>query len=194
MNQFLRKTLIAAAVGAAFLAGSASAADTKSDTKPAAAAAKPAQVAPAAQPAKPAVDTAAIDAKFKGDKKAEYSYMVGMDVGRGLGSIKDEIDLKVVVEALEATIKGEKTTLTEPEALTVRQEFMQKLQAKQQAKTKEEAEKNQKEGDEFLAKNKTKKGVKVTESGLQYEVIKQGNGPKPKDTDIVKVEYTGTKI
>src|SRR5579885_157269 len=187
MSHFLRKTLTAAAIAAA-LAGSAfaGAADTPAKSEPA----KPA----AAAPAKPAVDTAAIDAKFKGDKKAEYSYMVGMDVGRGLGSIKDEIDLKVVVEALEATIKGEKTTLTEPEALTVRQEFMQKLQAKQQAKTKEEAEKNQKEGDEFLAKNKTKKGVKVTESGLQYEVIKQGNGPKPKDTDIVKVEYTGTKI
>jgi FKBP-type peptidyl-prolyl cis-trans isomerase len=189
MTQFLRKTLIAAAVAAAItVVSSASAADPKPASSPVA---KPAAVA---APAKPAADTAAIDAKFKGDKKAEYSYMVGMDVGRGLGSIKDEIDMNVVIQALQATIKGDKTTLNEQEALSVRQEFMQKLQAKQAAKTKEEAEKNQKEGDDFLAKNKSKSGVKVTASGLQYEVVKPGNGPKPKATDSVKVEYTGTKI
>jgi FKBP-type peptidyl-prolyl cis-trans isomerase len=201
MTQFLRKTLIAAAVAAAItVVGSASAADPKPATPPAA---KPVAAAPAtppaakpvaAAPAKPAVDTAAIDAKFKGDKKAEYSYMVGMDVGRGLGSIKDEIDMTVVIQALQATIKGDKTTLNEQESLSVRQEFMQKLQAKQAAKTKEDAEKNQKEGDDFLAKNKSKSGVKSTASGLQYEIVKAGSGPKPKATDTVKVDYTGTKI
>ncbi|HEY7872917.1 MAG TPA: FKBP-type peptidyl-prolyl cis-trans isomerase N-terminal domain-containing protein, partial [Rudaea sp.] len=121
MTKFLRKTLTAAAVAAALAAGSAGAADTK----PAAHAAT-AHAAPAAAAA-PAADKAAIDAKFKGDKKAEYSYMVGMDVGRGLGSIKDDIDVKTVIQALEATLKGEKTTLTEPEALAVRQDFMEKL-------------------------------------------------------------------
>jgi len=189
MTQFLRKTLIVAAVAAAItVVGSASAADTKPSAAP------PTAQPVATAPAKPAVDTAAIDAKFKGDKKAEYSYMVGMDVGRGLGSIKDEIDMNTVIQALQATIKGDKTTLTEPEALSVRQEFMQKLQARQAVKTKEDAEKNQKEGDDFLAKNKSKKGVKVTASGLQYEVVKEGAGPKPKATDSVKVDYTGTKI
>jgi FKBP-type peptidyl-prolyl cis-trans isomerase FkpA len=197
MTQFLRKTLTAAAVAAVLAAGSSAIA---ADTKPAATtpppAAKPAAAAPgaAAAPAKPAADIAAIDAKFKGDKKAEYSYMVGMDVGRSLGSIKEEVDVAVVIQALQASLKGEKTTLTEPESLAVRQEFMQKLQAKQAAKGKEEAEKNQKEGDDFLAKNKSKKGVKVTASGLQYEVVKEGSGPHPKPTDTVKVDYTGTKI
>ena len=190
MTQFLRKTLTAAAIAAALAAGSAGAADKPATPPPA----KPAAAAVAA-PAKPAApDTAAIDAKFKGDKKAEYSYMVGMDVGRSLGSIKDEVDVAVVIQALQASLKGDKTTLTEQEALTVRQEFMQKLQAKQAAKSKEDAEKNQKEGDDFLAKNKSKKGVKVTASGLQYEVIKEGSGAHPKATDTVKVDYTGTKI
>ena len=194
MTQFLRKTLTAAAVAAVLAAGSASAADPK----PADAAKAPPKPAAAQSgaiaPAKPAVDSAAIDAKFKGDKKAEYSYMVGMDVGRSLGSIKDEIDINTVIQALQASLKGEKLTLTDQEALTVRQEFMQKLQARQAAKSKEEAEKNQKEGDDFLAKNKTKKGVKVTTSGLQYEVVKEGTGAHPKATDTVKVDYTGTKI
>ena len=138
--------------------------------------AHPAMAAPGAAAPK-APDTSAIDAKFKGDKKAEYSYMVGMDVARGLTQIKDEIDLNIMVSALQASIKGTATTMTEAGAMTVRQEFVQKLQAKQMAKTKEEAEKNQKEGDDFLAKNKAKKGVKTTASGLQYEVVKEGSGP-----------------
>jgi len=190
MTKFLRKTLTAAAI-AAVLSGSAIAADPAA--KPAAPAAKPAQIATPA-PAKPAVDTAAIDAKFKGDKKAEYSYMVGMDVARGLSQVKDEIDINTVISALQAALKGEKTTLTEQESMQVRQEFMEKLRSKQAAKSKEEAEKNQKEGDEFLAKNKSKKGVKVTESGLQYEVVKEGSGAHPTKGDTVKVDYTGTKI
>ncbi|HMM58441.1 MAG TPA: FKBP-type peptidyl-prolyl cis-trans isomerase [Rudaea sp.] len=186
MTKFLRKTLTAAAVAAALAAGTAGAAETKPAT--------PAAHAAPAAAAAPAVDKAAIDAKFKGDKKAEYSYMVGMDVGRGLSSIKDDIDINVVIKALEATLKGEKTTLTEPEALAVRQDFMEKLRGEQQAKMKAEAEKNQKEGDDFLAKNKAKKGVKVTASGLQYEVVKQGTGARPVKTDSVTVNYVGTKI
>ena len=186
MTKFLRKTLTATAVAAALAAGSAGAAETKPAT--------PAAHAAPAAAAAPAVDKAAIDAKFKGDKKAEYSYMVGMDVGRGLTTIKDDIDINVVVKALEATLKGEKTTLTEAEALAVRQDFMEKLRGEQQAKMKAEAETNQKAGDEFLAKNKAKKGVKTTASGLQYEVIKEGSGAKPVKTDSVTVNYVGTKI
>jgi len=194
MNQFLRKTLTAAAIAAAIAAGPAFA-----DTPKPAPAAKPAAAAPkaampgAAPAAAPAVDTKALDAKFKNEKE-KYSYMVGMDVARSLGQIKDDIDVATVVQALQAALKGEKTTLTEPEAMAVRQEFMQKLQGKQAEKMKEQADKNQKEGDAFLAKNKDKPGVKVTASGLQYEVVKQGDGPKPKATDTVKVDYTGTKI
>ena len=191
MNQFLRKTMTAAAISLALAAAPAFAQD-----KPAAAAPpamKQGAAAPAGAAAKPPVDTKAIDAKFKTEKE-KYSYMVGMDVARSLLQIKDEIDAATVVQALQATLKGEKTTLSEPEAMAVRQEFMQKLQGKQAAKMKEDADKNEKEGEAFLAKNKDKPGVKVTASGLQYEVVKQGTGPKPKATDVVKVDYTGTKI
>ena len=120
--------------------------------------------------------------------------MVGMDVGKGLSSIKDEIDMAVVIQALQASVKGEKTALTQEEALKVRQDFMTKLQAKRAAEEKVKAETNKKAGDEFLAKNKSKKGVTTTASGLQYEVVKAGTGPKPKDTDTVQVHYTGTLL
>jgi FKBP-type peptidyl-prolyl cis-trans isomerase FkpA len=144
---------------------------------------------------KPAsTDAAASTAGGFANEKEKYSYMVGLDISRSLGSIKDEIDVSVVEKALDDGLSGKTTRMTQEEALKVRQEFMQKLQAKQASKSKEESEKNQKEGDEFLAKNKDKPGVKVTASGLQYEVVKEGTGEHPKPTDTVKVDYTGTKI
>ncbi|WP_313919653.1 FKBP-type peptidyl-prolyl cis-trans isomerase [Tahibacter sp.] len=127
-------------------------------------------------------------------EKDKVSYMVGMDVGKGLASIKDEIDMAVVIQALQASVKGEKTALSQEDALKVRQDFMTKLQAKRAAEEKVKAETNKKAGDEFLAKNKSKKGVTTTASGLQYEVVKAGTGPKPKDTDTVQVHYTGTLL
>ena len=171
MTRFVQKTLVAA-LAASFSIGSAIAA---------------APATPAGATAAPAKPSVPLD-------KNKISTMVGMDIGRGLTQIKDDIDIKVVEQALEATLKGEKTTLTEAEALAVRQDFMEKLRGEQQAKMKAEAETNQKAGDEFLAKNKAKKGVKTTASGLQYEVIKEGTGPKPVKTDSVTVNYVGTKI
>ena len=178
MTRFVQQTLLAAALAAAF--GVASAEEPAK--KPAAMTAPAA--AGAAKDAKPPV---AID-------KNKISTMVGMDIGRGLTQIKDDIDIKVVEQALEQTLKGEKTSLTQEEALQVRQAYMQQMQAKRVAEQKAAAEKNKGEGTAFLAKNKAKSGVKTTASGLQYEVEKEGTGPKPKATDTVKVNYLGTKI
>ena len=178
MTRFVHTTL-AAALAASFSIGSAIAAD-------------PAPAHPVA--ASPAHAVAAKPAPSVTLDKNKISTMVGMDIGRGLTQIKDDIDIKVVETALEATLKGEKTALTPEEALTVRQEFMQQMQAKRVAEQKKAAETNKTEGAAFLAKNKSAKGVKTTASGLQYLVEKEGTGPKPKATDTVKVNYLGTKI
>lgn len=167
MTRFMQKTLLAALTAGFVMSG--------------AFAEEPKKAAPAAK-APVAID------------KNKVSTMVGMDIGRGLTQIKDDIDIKVVEQALEATLKGEKTALTQEEALQVRQAFMQQMQAKRVAEQKAEAEKNKTEGTAFLAKNKGKAGVKTTASGLQYIVEKEGTGPKPKATDTVKVNYLGTKI
>ncbi len=178
MTRFVQKTL-AAALSASLAIG-------------AAAAQEPAKkAAPAIAPAKPGAAAAAPSVPID---KNKISTMVGMDIGRGLTQIKDDIDIKIVEQALEQTLKGEKTSLTQEEALQVRQAYMQQMQAKRVAEQKEAAEKNKTEGTAFLAKNKTKPGVKTTASGLQYEVEKEGTGPKPKATDTVKVNYLGTKI
>jgi FKBP-type peptidyl-prolyl cis-trans isomerase len=178
MTRFVQQTLLAAALAVVFGAAHAADEPAKKPAAPAAAAAKD---------AKPAAPPVALD-------KNKISYMVGMDIGRGLTQIKDDIDIKVVEQALEATIKGDKTTMTQEEALQVRQAYMQQMQAKRVTEQKAAAEKNKTEGTAFLAKNKAKSGVKSTASGLQYEVEKEGTGPKPKATDTVKVNYLGTKI
>jgi FKBP-type peptidyl-prolyl cis-trans isomerase len=179
MTRFVQQTLLAAALAAAFGVVSAD----EPAKKPAAMTPAPA-AAGAAKDAKPPV---AID-------RNKISTMVGMDIGRGLAQIKDDIDIKVVEQALEQTLKGDKTSLTQEEALQVRQAYMQQMQAKRVTEQKAAAEKNKTEGTTFLAKNKAKSGVKATASGLQYEVEKEGTGPKPKATDTVKVNYLGTKI
>lgn len=140
-----------------------------------------------------AADPAQADAPVKLDKN-KISTMVGMDIGRGLVQIKDDIDIKVVQKAIEAVLNGEKPALTDEEALEVRQAFMQQMQAKRVAEQKVLADENKRKGEEFLAANKKKPGVKTTASGLQYLVEREGKGPKPKPTDTVKVNYLGTKI
>ena len=87
--------------------------------------------------------------------------MVGLDLANGVGQIKDEIDINIVVDAMKAQLAGGKLLMTAEESQAVRQSFMQKLQAAQQAKSAELAAKNKAEGDKFLADNKAKPGVKT---------------------------------
>ena len=139
-----------------------------------------------------AMPVLAID-KLTTDRE-KVSYMVGMDMSKGLEQIKGEIDMAIVMQAMQDTLAGKPLLMTEQESQAVRQTFIQKLQAAQAGKQKEQAEKNQKEGAAFLAANKSKPGVKTTASGLQYQVVTEGKGPKPKATDQVKVHYTGTLV
>ena len=84
--------------------------------------------------------------------------------------------------------------VTEEEAQTIMREFSMKMREKMEEKNKILAKRNIKEENKFLKKNKKKKGITTTDSGLQYLVLKQGDGPKPSSTDKVKVHYRGTTI
>jgi FKBP-type peptidyl-prolyl cis-trans isomerase FkpA len=129
----------------------------------------------------------AIAAELKTEKD-KVSYMVGMDVGNMMKEIKDEVVLEQVFQAIRDTLAGGKMALSAEEAVKVRQDFMTAMQGKAQAKATE----NKAAGTKYLETNKAKKGVTTTASGLQYEVIKTGSGPKPKAEDTVKVHYVGT--
>ena len=124
-------------------------------------------------------------------EKERVSYMVGLDLAKSLEPVKDEIDLNTMNKALKAGLAGEKPLMTEEQAQQVREAFTQKMQAQQIAKMMAEAKENQAKGQAFLAENAKKPNVKTTASGLQYEVIKEGTGPKPKASDAVRAHYKG---
>ena len=127
-------------------------------------------------------------------KKQQVSYMVGMSIGKNLEGIKDEIDVDVVEKAMRTMIAGEKPLMDEKQAQEVGAAFQQEMQIKQIAKAAAEGKKNLEEGAAFLAENAKKPGVQTTPSGLQYQVVSEGTGPKPKATDVVRVHYKGTML
>lgn len=127
-------------------------------------------------------------------ERDKASYLVGMQIGGSLQQIKEEIDLPLVFQAIETVLNDGTPLLSQEEAGTVQKAFAERLQAKHAAEQQAAATKNKQDGEAFLAKNKSVKGVKTTASGLQYQVITEGKGPKPATTDRVKVHYTGTLL
>ena len=122
------------------------------------------------------------------------SYAIGQNVGGSLKGTNMTIDIPAFVQGVRDTLEGRKPLLTAEEAMAVMQEFSQKARDAETKKREEQSAKNIEEGKAFLETNKARTGVVTTASGLQYEVITQGTGPKPKPTDRVSVHYRGTLI
>lgn len=127
-------------------------------------------------------------------EKEQVSYMIGLDLAKSLEPVKDEIDFDVVAKAVKSSLAGEKSLLDEKQAQAIRESFAQKMQAKQIAEMMAKAKKNADESASFLASNGKKPGVQTTASGLQYQVLTEGKGPKPTDKDAVKVHYKGSLL
>ena len=147
-----------------------------------------------AAPANAAV--AAQNADKPADKNAEsfkvkYSYCLGMFLGRNMkkGGI-DELDTKSFADGMACSISGSKPKMSDAEIKSVMQQF----DAYMRAKIAKKAAADQAKVKAYLEANKKKQGVKVTKSGLQYEILKAGTGDVPKATDTVKVHYRGTLI
>ncbi len=127
---------------------------------------------------------------FTDDQKA--SYYIGMNIANNLKSQGLNVDVDLLARAMKEELTGAKKLLPAEEMNSFMQTFGQKMNEKKAAQDKAESEANKKAGTEFLAKNKLNPSVKTTASGMQYEVIKEGDGKThPKATDIVKVLYTG---
>lgn len=127
------------------------------------------------------------------DVKSKVAYGIGLDIGKKIKSQQIEVDLDLVARGIKDGVAG-KAALTDEQLMEAMQAFSQEMMTKMAAAAKTAGEKNQKEGDAFLAANKTKPGVKTTASGLQYKVLKSGTGKTPKATDTVKTNYRGTLI
>ncbi|MCC6459537.1 MAG: FKBP-type peptidyl-prolyl cis-trans isomerase [Saprospiraceae bacterium] len=122
------------------------------------------------------------------------SYAFGMLIGKNLQrQMPPELNLELVMAAMSAALKNEATLLDQQIAGQCFSEFSQKAQAKAEADNKAAGETNKAAGKKFLEDNGKRKGVTTTKSGLQYEVMKKGEGKvSPAATDQVKVHYHGT--
>jgi FKBP-type peptidyl-prolyl cis-trans isomerase len=125
-------------------------------------------------------------------ERASYAY--GMDVAASMQRSGLELDVDSFVQGFRDTLAGEGVLLTNQEKMEIMQEYANKMREKQMAQREEQAASNLSEGQEFLAGNAARDEVVMTASGLQYEVIEQGSGPKPGPDSRVRVNYTGTLI
>jgi FKBP-type peptidyl-prolyl cis-trans isomerase len=124
----------------------------------------------------------------------KLGYIIGMDIGSSLKQQGTELDLDTLYDAIKATYNGEELAMTPEEAATIRESFIAKRRAQAESAKEGQAVTNAAEGDAFQLENRTKEGVQVTESGLQYKVLEMGDGAKPAATDKVKVHYRGTLL
>jgi FKBP-type peptidyl-prolyl cis-trans isomerase FklB len=122
------------------------------------------------------------------------SYAIGLDVAKNVKSSFDDFSNELFLQGFQNGSDSTDILIDQAQAQAVIQSYFQKKQQEEAEKRKAEGEKNKAEGEKFLESNATKEGVKVTESGLQYQVIKEGTGKKPSADSKVKVHYHGTLI
>jgi FKBP-type peptidyl-prolyl cis-trans isomerase FklB len=124
----------------------------------------------------------------------KLSYTIGVDLGTNFKAQEIEINTDILLRGIQDALQEKTLLLSDEEMDTTLQQFQEELLAKRAERFEELAKENETAGSKFLAANKSKKGVKITDSGLQYRVIKAGSGKLPADTDVVTVEYTGKLI
>ena len=120
----------------------------------------------------------------------KVSYFIGRNFGDQFKNQGIAIDTDALLEGVKSGMSGGKPKYSQEELMAAMQAFEKSMQEKEASRGNEAKDK----GVKFLAENAKKKGVTTTASGLQYEVIKAGDGPKPVPTDRVNVHYHGTLI
>ncbi|MGH8114268.1 MAG: FKBP-type peptidyl-prolyl cis-trans isomerase [Rhodanobacteraceae bacterium] len=127
--------------------------------------------------------------------KAKASQIVGYELaGRYPEWARDMINPQQVGQAVTAALEGRKPAMSETEAESVAKAFGTEFQARAKQHYDQVSAQNKQAGNAYLARNKSQPGVRVTSDGLQYQVITQGTGPRPKATDTVQVNYTGSFV
>lgn len=121
----------------------------------------------------------------------KLSYTLGFRMGSDIKSREVKVDQEAFQQGFKDAQGGAKSQLSDEDMQQILQNLTRDIQAKEMAKIKALADKNQAEGKKFLDENKAKEGVKTTASGLQYKVLAAGKGKSPKLADTVTVNYQG---
>ncbi len=127
-------------------------------------------------------------------QKEKASYAIGLNIGTGLHRDGVDVDPNMLLRGIKDAMAGTKPLLTDDEQKAALTLLQNDVRQRHEAMMQQAAEANKKEGDVFLAANKTKPGVVTLPSGLQYKILKQGTGPKPSATDTVVCNYRGTLL
>lgn|GEM_PF-298200 len=150
-------------------------------------------VMPEAGAADDAGDAAATDDGFASDTE-RVSYAIGVDIGRSFKSQEIEIDMDLLQEALGAAYAGDELRQTDEQSMAALRTFQQSMMERQQAQASSAGQENREAGAAFLAENADREGVVTTDSGLQYEILEEGDGETAGPDDTVRLHYTGTLI
>jgi FKBP-type peptidyl-prolyl cis-trans isomerase FkpA len=126
--------------------------------------------------------------------KEKASYALGQQMVGNLVQIASEIDQESFIQGIRDALDNKTPLLDRQAGAEALEEYESVLQNAMVAHQNAESEKNLKAAKDFLEKNKTKPEVTVTESGLQYEVLREGAGARPKASDVVRVHYRGTLL
>ncbi len=179
-------------LGASAIAAQTPAPTTQAAPAPSAPAAK-AQKAPSAKTAPAAGAKSATTLTLK-TPKDKASYAIGLGVGKSLHRDAVDVDPSIVLRGLRDGLASGKTLMTDDEVKATMMALQADVRKKQEAKMQVAADANKQEGEAFLAANKTQEGVVTLPSGLQYKILKEGDGPKPAATDSVVCNYRGTLL
>ena len=122
------------------------------------------------------------------------SYALGFDIGTNFRPTRDYFDLNSLIQGIEDAL-AENDPVIAPDSLqAARTRVATDVQSSEAKRIQELSDKNLADGDAFLDENSTKEGVITTDSGLQYEILRQGDGPRPNTDSRVKVHYRGTLL
>lgn len=124
----------------------------------------------------------------------KLSYTMGYHLAKGFKEQNAKLNSDMVRQGIVDAMQNKHPALTDAQMKATLASFQQQMLDKQMKQMQTDSAKNKKEGDAFLAKNKTKPGVLTLDDGLQYKVLKAGHGPKPKINDNVVVEYEGRNV
>ncbi|MAZ44665.1 MAG: hypothetical protein CMF48_05790 [Legionellales bacterium] len=122
------------------------------------------------------------------------SYSIGVDIGNSLKGQGVDLSLEFLNQGLNHSYKGHQLLVSTDDIHKEIQRVQDTIMEKQLANVKQKAEDNLAKGERFLSENQSNENVVTLPSGLQYEVVSEGTGAKPKPTDKVKVHYRGTSI
>ena len=140
------------------------------------------------------ITTGAVSAQDMSSDKDKLSYAVGWEFGDDLKRRNQEFDVEAVVAALRDAVGDQTPKVTVEEMRELLTAFQEKLRQEQLAAFQQLAEENKTKSEEFLQNNRSKTGIVVLESGVQYRIIEEGDGARPGMADTVEVHYRGSKM